>query len=183
MTDLRYCWFFEDPWNVNLYFLSVRWYYWTFFCRASCGDQLFACPFMPIKNLFYQSRIRYIFIRIRIRIRRSIPLTNRSRSWSGSCSFRQWPSTSRRQHKIFFSIFCWLLFEGTFTSFFKDRIHKVVTKEQKSRFFFLLCLGYVRIRIRIPWLTDPGGLKTYGSGSGTLFYDSSSAIGPYSVLF
>ncbi len=46
------------------------------------------------------------------------PLTNRSRS--GSCYFRQWPS--RRELKNFyFFVFCFLLFEVTFTSFFKDK--------------------------------------------------------------
>ncbi len=46
---------------------------------------------------------------------RSGPLTNGSwfRSGSGSCNFRQWPS--RRQ------VFCLLLIEATFSSFFKDK--------------------------------------------------------------
>ncbi len=52
---------------------------------------------------------------------------------SGSCYFRQWPS--RRQQKIIFffskfSLLITVLFEGTFTSFFKDkkshRSHKTV---------------------------------------------------------
>ncbi len=33
--------------------------------------------------------------------------------------------------------FCLLLFEGTFTSFFKDKSHKEVTKQWELRFFLL----------------------------------------------
>ncbi len=44
------------------------------------------------------SQIRDILVRIRIRV--SVPLTNRSKSGFGSCSFRQWPS--RPQQKYFF---------------------------------------------------------------------------------
>jgi hypothetical protein len=46
----------------------------------------------------------------------------------------------------------------------KGRSHKEVTKQEKSRFFYLLLLDDKRIRIHV----DPDGPKTYGSyGSGT----------------
>ncbi len=43
-----------------------------------------------------------------------------------------------------------ILFEGTFTPFFKDKSNKEVTKQKKSRFFFILLFvnGKIRIRIR-----------------------------------
>ncbi len=37
--------------------------------------------------------------------------------------------------------FCLLLFEGTFTSFFKDKNLKEVTKQKESRFFLLFTTG------------------------------------------
>ncbi len=44
---------------------------------------------------------------------------------------------------------CILLFEGTFTSFFKIKSQKEFTKQQKSRFFLLFLLNDRRIQIRI----------------------------------
>jgi hypothetical protein len=44
---------------------------------------------------------------------------------------------------------CILLFEGTFTSFFKDKKSKRSHKTVKSRFFLLNLLNDRRIRIRI----------------------------------
>jgi hypothetical protein len=43
---------------------------------------------------------------------------------------------------------CILLFEGTFTSFFKDKSQKEVTKQWKSRFSLLYLLNDRRIRIQ-----------------------------------
>ncbi len=62
-----------------------------------------------------------------------------------------------------------VLFEVTFTSFFKEKSHKEVTKQQESRFFFFLLFLRDDGRIRTS-LTDldPGGPKTYGFGSETL---------------
>ncbi len=57
-------------------------------------------------------RIRGILARIRIN--GSVPLTNGSRSGSGSCYFRHSPSKTQM-------FVCLLLFEGTYTSFFKDK--------------------------------------------------------------
>ncbi len=72
-----------------------------------------------------------------IRIRGSMPLSNRS----GYCYFRHW--RSRRQQKTNFKkkFFCLLLFEATFTSFFKDK--KVQRKSHNSRnrgFSYYFCL-------------------------------------------
>ncbi len=50
--------------------------------------------------------------------------------------------------------FCLLLFEGSFTSCFREKSHK------KSKFFLLLLLVDRRIRMRTK-MTDPGGPKTY----------------------
>ncbi len=76
-------------------------------------------------------RIHDIFVWIQIHIRGSMPLTNGSGSGcgSGSCYFYHWPSR-RQQKNIKKRFFCLLLFEGTFTSIFKDkkskRSHKTV---------------------------------------------------------
>ncbi len=57
---------------------------------------------------------------------------------------------------------------GTFTSFFKVKNHKEVTKQ-----FQLVILTNFAWWWKDPdpylWLADPGGPKTYGSGSATLF--------------
>ncbi len=46
-----------------------------------------------------------------------MPLTN----GSGSCYFRHWPSRCKQKTKFLTQFFCLLLFEGTFTFFFKDK--------------------------------------------------------------
>jgi hypothetical protein len=50
---------------------------------------------------------------------------------------------------IFLKFFGLLLFEDTFTSFFKDKSHKKVTKHYESMFFLLFLLDDIRIRSRI----------------------------------
>jgi hypothetical protein len=42
----------------------------------------------------------------------------------GSCYFRHWPSRHQRQKTNFKKFFCLSLFDGTFTSFFKDKKSK-----------------------------------------------------------
>jgi hypothetical protein len=72
---------------------------------------------------------------------------------SGSCSFRQW--LSRCQQKImFFSSFCLILFEGTFTSFFKDK--KVKKSQNRRQGFCLMTEGSGSESGSVP--------LTYGSG-------------------
>ncbi len=84
--------------------------------------------------------IRDIFVRIRFR--GSVPLTNGSGSGSRSCYFR--PLSSRRQQKLLlkgFPAYRYLLFEGTFTSFFLR--WKGIKYSQKSRnqgFSYYFCL-------------------------------------------
>jgi hypothetical protein len=59
-------------------------------------------------------------------IRGSMPLTNGSGSGcgSGSCDFRHWPWKCQQKTNFFLKVFCLVLFEGTFTSFFKDKKSK-----------------------------------------------------------
>jgi hypothetical protein len=65
---------------------------------------------------------------------------------------------------------CLFLFEGTFTlhNISKIKSHEEVTKQKKSRFFLLFLLDDGRILICTSKDPDPGGPKTYRSGSGTL---------------
>ena len=101
-----------------------------------------------------------------IRIRGSMPLTNRS----GSCYFRHWPSRSQQKTNCLMKFFRWLLFEGIFRSFFIDikskRSHKTIGIK-----VFLTIFAW-RQKDPYPYLVlmypDPGGPKTYGSGSATL---------------
>jgi hypothetical protein len=52
-------------------------------------------------------------------------------------------------NKIIILIFCLLSFEGTFTSFFKEKSQKEVTKSRNQDFSLLFLLDDRRIRIRI----------------------------------
>jgi hypothetical protein len=91
-----------------------------------------------------------VWIRIRIRIRRSMPLTN----GSGSFYFHHWPSRCQQKK------FSFLLFEGTFTSFFKDKKSKRSHKTVKIKVFLRIHTSgsgsgakrfknmWIRIRIR-----------------------------------
>ena len=58
-----------------------------------------------------------------------MPLTNGSECGSGSCHFRHGPSRGQQKTHFFIKLFCLLLFESTFTSFFKDikvkKCHKI----------------------------------------------------------
>ncbi len=86
-------------------------------------------------------------------------------SGSGSCHFRHWPSRSQQKTIFKKKNFCLLLFEGTFTSFFKDK--------EESRFFLLFLSDDRRIRIRSVPLTNGSGSrrpKKYGSWSTALSF-------------
>jgi hypothetical protein len=65
-------------------------------------------------------------------------------------------------------IFLLLLFEVTFSLFFKDK--KVIKKSQKSRSQGFSCYFSLMMKDPDPYfvLMDPGDPKTYGSGSSTL---------------
>ncbi len=91
---------------------------------------------------------------------RSAPLT----TWSGSDYFCQWPS----RWQLIMVFFCFLLFEATFTSFCQRS--KVIKKSQKSEkqgfsYNFGLKDPDPDLILMDP---DPGGPKTYVSGSATL---------------
>ncbi len=90
--------------------------------KRSCSST--SCPSRVI-NLSSVPVLRIHDILVRIRIRGTVPLIKRS----GSCFFCHW-SSRHQQITSFSQFFCLLLFEGTFTSFFKDknwqRSHKTV---------------------------------------------------------
>jgi hypothetical protein len=59
------------------------------------------------------------------------------------------------KQQIFSKFFCLVLFEGTFTSFFKIKSQKEVTKQKESRFCLLFFLDDRRIRRPKNTGTDP----------------------------
>ncbi len=63
-----------------------------------------------------------------------------------------------------------LLFEGTFTSVLKRKSHKEFTKQVEIKFFHTFFCSIMEGSGSVQILTeqDPGGPKTYGSGSTTL---------------
>ncbi len=89
---------------------------------------------------------------------------------SGSCYFRHWLSRPQQKPILKENFLCLLLFEGTFTSFFKDKKSKEVTKQYESRFFLLVLLDDRRIWSRIRIHTQGCGsalIWVAGSGSGS----------------
>ncbi len=76
---------------------------------------------------------------------------------SGSCYFRHWPSRCQQKTSLEKKIFCVLLFGGTFTSFFKDKKSKRVSKQVG-----ILTIFAWRYKDPDP---DPWVPKTYGYGS------------------
>jgi hypothetical protein len=104
-------------------------------------------------------RICVILVRIRIRLR-ILPFS--------SLTFK----TATK--KFAYKVFCLIRFEGTFTSFFKDK--KVIKKSVGSRFFLLFLLDDRRIRIRLSylWLQILGRAKIYGSGYATVLSTGST---------
>ncbi len=104
----------------------------------------------------YSAVLRIHDILVWIRICGSMPLSNRS--GSGSCYFHHWPSRGQLKPN-FKKVFCLFLFEGTFTSFFKDKKFKKSDKTVGIKVFLTFLLDDRRIRIRIILLTS-------GSGSG-----------------
>jgi hypothetical protein len=81
---------------------------------------------------------------VRIRILGSVPLTNGygCGSGSGSFSFRQWPSRCQQKKKKFLKFF---MLTYSFLNIHlhhssKIKSHKEITKQKKSRFFFIFLL-------------------------------------------
>ncbi len=97
----------------------------TFSWRVVRSRGLITKPVWP-RSLNKKPVLRTHDILLRIRIRGSMLLTNGS--GSGSCYFRHWPSIHQQKTNLK-KFFCLLLFEGTFTSFFKDKKSKEVTKQ------------------------------------------------------
>ncbi len=85
--------------------------------------------------------------------------------------------------KYFFltKFLCLFFFEFTLHHSLKMKSHKEVTKEQKSRFFFIFLLVLIEGSESIQINADPGSPKAYGSGTldknkhkqaGTLYTES-----------
>ncbi len=91
-------------------------------------------------------RIHDILVWIRIRIRGSMSLTYGSGFGSGFCYFRHWPSRCQQKTNFFNEKFCLLLFEGTFTSFFKDKKTKRNHTGRKNR---LRRVGYLQKKVTV----------------------------------
>jgi hypothetical protein len=72
---------------------------------------------------------------------------------SGSCYFSHWPSRCQQKTNFWHNFFCLLLFEGTFTSFFKDKKSKRATNSRNQGFSYYFCM-----------MIEGSGSKT-GSGS------------------
>jgi hypothetical protein len=101
------------------------------------------CDFKTQEPVF---RIHDILVWIRIRIRGSMPLTNGSGSGFGiririllisSLTFK-----TPNKNLILRKLFCLLLFEGTFTSFFKDKIQKKSENSRNQGFSYYFCLRW-----------------------------------------
>jgi hypothetical protein len=109
-----------------------------------------------------------------------MPLTNGSGFGSGSSYLHHLPSRGQQRTNFLTEFFCLLLFKGTFTSFFKDKGKKEVTKQEESRFFLLFCLVIEGSGARSGSMPlnpdpDPGNPKTYGSDGPGFGFGSGSA--------
>jgi hypothetical protein len=95
-----------------------------------------------------------------------------SGSGSGLCFFVREFQYANKKYVIFLKFFAYYLGTAcTFTSVFKDKTLLRSHKTVQSKVFLNFLAYYGRIRIRIHTVItgqDPGGPKTYGSGSGTL---------------
>ncbi len=99
------------------------------FCVGACILIWFSCFIIVIQHSVLWIpvlRIHDILGWIRIRIRGCMPLTNGS--GSGSFYLRHWPSRWQQKTNFFTQFFLLMSFEATFTSFFKDKSSKKVTK-------------------------------------------------------
>ncbi len=99
-----------------------------------------------------------------------MPLTNGSGNGfgSGSFYFHHWPSRCQQKIIFFVKVFLRIIFEGTFTSFFKDKKSKRSRNQGFSYYFCLMEEESWAGSGSILWLLDPdpGGPKTGSGGSG-----------------
>ncbi len=106
----------------------------------------------------------------------SMPLTNGS--GSGSCYLRHWPSRCQQKANFFKTVFCLLLFEVTYTSFFKDKKFERSLKTAGRKVFLTIFACWSKDPDPDPylWLMDPypGGPKTCGSGGSRSGFASGS---------
>ncbi len=89
---------------------------------------------------------------------------------SGSCYFRHWPSRCQQKTKILTQFFLLFTFEGTFTSFFKDKMSQN-SRNQGFSYLFLHDDRRLRIRTSNKRIRIQEAQNTYGSsrsGSPTL---------------
>ncbi len=95
--------------------------------------------------------------------------------------------TFKRPTKYWFKKkFCLLLFENTFTSFFRDKKSKESHKTVGIKVFLSIFAGWSKDPDPYIWLADPdsGGPKTYGSyGSGTQVYLIRNSQASHCCLF
>jgi hypothetical protein len=81
----------------------------------------------PVLKKYLEAVLRIPDILVWIRIRGPMPLTNGSGfgSGCGSFYFHHWPSRCQPKNNFFLTkFFCIILFDGTFTSFFKGKKSK-----------------------------------------------------------
>ncbi len=71
---------------------------------------------------------------------------------SGSCYFRHWPSRGQQKTNFLQNFFCLLLFEGTFTSFFKDKKFKRSHKTVRIKVLWTLntCIPRISASQKLP---------------------------------
>ncbi len=77
---------------------------------------------------------------------------------SGSCYFHHWPWDANKKLIYLKKFFFILLFEGTFTSFFKDKKSKRSHKTVKTKVFLTIFCFKIKVSGSIPLIS--------GSGSG-----------------
>jgi hypothetical protein len=94
-------------------------------------------------NLCFLTELRIHDILVWIRIRGSMPLTNGSGSWildPDPAIFVTDLQDANKKIILVTNFFCRLLFEGTFTSFFKEKKSKRVKNSRNQGFSYYFCM-------------------------------------------
>ncbi len=115
--------------------------------EASILEKIYAnsLVILAIQNIYIRARENVLFFWVlwihdilvwnRIRIRGSMPLTN----GYGSFYFHHWPSRwQQKKQMLLKKIYCILLSEGTFTSFFKGKKSKRSNKTVEIKVFLTI---------------------------------------------